>query len=72
LESAFDPLLSILLDLCPDEAVELVIASKERRKADKHFFIKLRKHFNLVELIYPRHDEFSKQRMTLYSAIRKT
>ncbi|KAJ3405731.1 hypothetical protein HDV05_006359 [Chytridiales sp. JEL 0842] len=49
LEVAFDPLISTLLELS-DENTQIIIVSKKRRKADKRFFEKLKKKFDVTEV----------------------
>ncbi|KAJ3042874.1 hypothetical protein HDV00_006435 [Rhizophlyctis rosea] len=72
LEAAFDPLIQALLQLS-SPSTEIIICSKKRRKADKRFFIKLRKVFNVVEVKDdPHYEDFNKQSLTIYYARKKS
>ncbi|KAI9342743.1 putative methyltransferase-domain-containing protein [Zopfochytrium polystomum] len=72
LESAFEPLLQTLNDLCGPNT-EALIVSKRRRKADKRFFEKLRKQFNITEIKDdPKYPVFSRQGLSIVSARKKS
>ncbi|KAI8615503.1 putative methyltransferase-domain-containing protein [Chytriomyces sp. MP71] len=62
LEAAFDPLLETLTELSTPGITELLIVSKKRRKADKRFFDKLRKQFDVVEVRFLRRLGFERGR----------
>ncbi|KAJ3021923.1 UNVERIFIED_CONTAM: hypothetical protein HDU68_009408 [Siphonaria sp. JEL0065] len=69
LEAAFDPLLQTLVELSTLETTEIWIVSKKRRKADKRFFDKLKKKFNVVEIKDdPDYEVFSREGLTILNA----
>ncbi|KAJ3050768.1 hypothetical protein HK097_008250 [Rhizophlyctis rosea] len=71
LEAAFDPLIETLLQLSSPET-QIIITSKKRRKADKRFFVKLRKVFDVVEVKDdPHYEEYNKQSITILYARKK-
>ncbi|KAI8841378.1 putative methyltransferase-domain-containing protein [Chytridium lagenaria] len=68
LESAFDPLIETLLALSTPSTVILIV-SKRRRKADKRFFVKLRKHFKVEEVTdVEGFEKWSREGLTVLSA----
>ncbi|KAJ3202968.1 hypothetical protein HDU67_000162 [Dinochytrium kinnereticum] len=71
LESAFDPLIETLKAMAgPD--TEILIVSKRRRKADKRFFVKLRKGFVVEEVTDdPGYPKFSREGLSILRAWKK-
>ncbi|KAJ3095996.1 hypothetical protein HDU97_006324 [Phlyctochytrium planicorne] len=68
LEAAFDPLIQTLKELSGPNT-EALIVSKRRRKADKRFFVKLRKHFQVEEVSDdPNYANFSKDGLSILKA----
>ncbi|KAI9336346.1 putative methyltransferase-domain-containing protein [Obelidium mucronatum] len=73
LEAAFDPLLQTLTELSTVGTTEVWIVSKKRRKADKRFFDKLKKKFDVKEIKDdPDYGVFSREGLTILSARLKT
>ncbi|KAJ3225349.1 hypothetical protein HDU78_010684 [Chytriomyces hyalinus] len=69
LEAAFEPLLETLVELSTEGVTEILIVSKKRRKADKRFFDKLKKKFDVVEVKDdPDYPVYSRQSLTILSA----
>ncbi len=72
LEAAFDSLITTFLDFCPvGSKTVIILVSKKRRKADKKFLIKLKKHFLVNECISdPHFDEYRKDDIHIHYAKR--
>ncbi|KAJ3326449.1 hypothetical protein HDU76_012915 [Blyttiomyces sp. JEL0837] len=71
LESAFDPLINTLLEVC-NQDTQVFIVSKKRRKADKRFFDKLKKVFNVTEVKDdPHYADYSRQGLSILIATKK-
>ncbi|KAJ3231067.1 hypothetical protein HDU81_004057 [Chytriomyces hyalinus] len=69
LEAAFEPLLETLVELSTEGVTEILIVSKKRRKADKRFFDKLKKKFDVVEVKDdPDYPVYSRQSLAILSA----
>ncbi|KAJ1566997.1 hypothetical protein HK405_007576 [Cladochytrium tenue] len=69
LESAFEPLLATLGDLLGPHT-EALIVSKRRRKADKRFFVKLRKQFVVSEVTDdPNYARFTREGISIVRAV---
>ncbi|KAI8836442.1 putative methyltransferase-domain-containing protein [Chytriomyces cf. hyalinus JEL632] len=69
LEAAFEPLLETLAELSTEGVTEILIVSKKRRKADKRFFDKLKKKFDVVEVKDdPDYPVYSRQSLAILSA----
>ncbi|KAJ3286071.1 hypothetical protein HK104_009190 [Borealophlyctis nickersoniae] len=72
LEAAFDPLIQTLQELS-DDRTEIIIASKKRRKADKKFFVKLRKYFNVKEVKDdPHYESYIRGSLSILCARKKS
>jgi len=67
----FDPLIQTLLD-CTHSSSVVLISFKKRRKADKRFFIKLKKHFIVEEIKNdPQRPHYSQNSLYIFEATRK-
>ncbi|CDO94563.1 unnamed protein product [Kluyveromyces dobzhanskii CBS 2104] len=73
LEAAFPLLEKTLLDLTDgDQPPVILMTYKKRRKADKHFFQKIKKNFEVVEIKdFKKFDLYLKQRTHLFELIRQ-
>ncbi|CAG99411.1 putative protein-lysine N-methyltransferase [Kluyveromyces lactis] len=73
LEAAFPLLEKTLLELTDGENVPIILmAYKKRRKADKHFFQKIKKNFKIVEIRdFINFDKYLKQRTHLFQLMRE-
>ncbi|AEY96005.1 FADL212Wp [Eremothecium gossypii FDAG1] len=73
LEKAFPLLEKTLLDLTAGESQPLVLMSyKKRRKADKKFFIKIKKEFDIIEIKdFKSYEDYRRQRTYLFQLVRK-
>ncbi|KAH7578960.1 Lysine methyltransferase [Nakaseomyces glabratus] len=73
LEKAFPLLEKTLLDLTEcDNPPVILMAYRKRRKADKHFFQKIRKNFNVIVINdFKNYDQYLKQRTHLFQLVRK-
>lgn len=73
LEAAFPLLEKTLLDLTDvDDPPVILMAYKKRRKADKHFFQKIKKNFKIVEIQdFAKYGYYLKQRTHLFELIRE-
>ncbi|AJT02485.1 hypothetical protein H749_YJM195N00305 [Saccharomyces cerevisiae YJM195] len=73
LEEAFPLLEKTLLDLthCINPPV-ILMAYKKRRKADKHFFNKIKRNFDVLEITdFSKFEHYLKERTHLFQLIRK-
>lgn len=72
LESAFPLLERTLLDLSNIENPPVILMSyKKRRKADKHFFLKIKKNFDVIEIKdFTKFKHYQKQRAHLFQLVR--
>lgn len=70
LESAFPLLNQTLLDLTENGA-PIFMAYKRRRKADKNFFKKVRKNFDIHEITLPEYADFKRDSVFLFEMTRK-
>ncbi|CCD25844.2 putative protein-lysine N-methyltransferase NDAI_0G00680 [Naumovozyma dairenensis CBS 421] len=73
LEKAFPLLEKTLLDLTEGETPPTILmAYRKRRKADKHFFQKIKKNFDIVEIKdFEKYEYYLKQRTHLFQLIRQ-
>ncbi|CCF59739.1 hypothetical protein KAFR_0H03290 [Kazachstania africana CBS 2517] len=72
-EKAFPLLEKILLDLtnCDNPPI-ILMAYRKRRKADKRFFVRIRKNFDVIEIDdFSSHEKYMKQRTHLFELKRK-
>ncbi|AET38818.1 putative protein-lysine N-methyltransferase Ecym_3328 [Eremothecium cymbalariae DBVPG len=75
LEKAFPLLEMKLLELTANQEVQPVVlmSYRKRRKADKKFFLKIKKHFVITELTdFKRYDEYIKQRTHIFQLVRRS
>lgn len=72
LESAFPLLEKTLLDLTNEDKTPVILmAYKKRRKADKHFFQKIKKNFEVIEIQdFTLFEHYLKQRTHLFQLVR--
>ncbi|KAH3901270.1 uncharacterized protein SCODWIG_02620 [Saccharomycodes ludwigii] len=72
LEKAFPLLEKTLLDLTSVDKPPMILMSyRKRRKADKHFFIKIKKNFKVIEIKdFKNFAQYLKQRTHLFQLIR--
>lgn len=73
LEAAFPLLEQTLLNLTDGEHPPLVLmAYRKRRKADRHFFQRIKHHFDVVEVSdYDHFAQYKKQRTSLFELVRR-
>ncbi|KAL2920230.1 Protein-lysine N-methyltransferase efm6 [Polyrhizophydium stewartii] len=72
LESLFDPLISTLRELA-SPSTEIWISYKKRRKADKRFWLRLVKYFDVHEIMdHPDREQYRLDSLYLYRATLKT
>lgn len=71
LEACFDPLLQTLRQLMTESTLCLM-SYKKRRRAEKIFFIKLRKEFSFREVTdHPHYDQYKRGRLYLFEITKK-
>lgn len=71
-EPAFPLLAQTLVDLVPDQSVEILFCYKKRRKADKRFFALLKKHFMWNEVLDDQNRlDYSREAISLLRLVRK-